>query len=86
MVKGMPKQYTDPDIAFAYFAGYDDAGDLFVDGLDAGYAFHISGSSGTLHAVALSASCAVLRFAITRSGRPLARRLTPQREIGAEAS
>jgi len=31
--KGTPKTYFDPGIAEYYFCGYDDKGDLFVDGL-----------------------------------------------------
>ncbi|MBV8147611.1 MAG: hypothetical protein JO092_00805, partial [Candidatus Eremiobacteraeota bacterium] len=36
--KGQPKAYTDPDFLDYYYCGYDDAGDLFVDGhYPAGY-------------------------------------------------
>jgi hypothetical protein len=32
--KGTPKYYTDPNIYYMYFCGYDDQGNLFVDGRD----------------------------------------------------
>lgn len=54
--KGTPTQYTSSKIAYAYFAGYDAAGDLFVDGLDATSTFQLvelaSGSSA-LRAISL---------------------------------
>jgi hypothetical protein len=37
--KGTPKEHTDSAIAYAYYCGYDDAGNLFVDGLDSNRAF-----------------------------------------------
>jgi hypothetical protein len=32
---GTPRAYTDPDLFYGYFAGYDGRGNLFVDGYDA---------------------------------------------------
>jgi hypothetical protein len=40
--KGIPKNYRDPKVSFAYFDGYDLEGDLFIDGLDANYAFKLA--------------------------------------------
>jgi hypothetical protein len=37
--KGTPVVYTNPGLAFAYFCGYDDKGNLFIDGLNTSYAF-----------------------------------------------
>lgn len=37
--KGSPKAYTDPKIVSMSFCGYDDAGNLFVDGLTSASAF-----------------------------------------------
>jgi hypothetical protein len=37
--KGSPKKYHDPQMQYVYFCGYDDRGNLFVDGLNSSYGF-----------------------------------------------
>ena len=37
--KGSPVSYNDPNIYYYYFCGYDDAGNLYTDGLDYGSSF-----------------------------------------------
>jgi hypothetical protein len=39
--RGRPARYSDAQLQFAYFCGYDDRGNLFVDGIDASGAFHL---------------------------------------------
>jgi hypothetical protein len=55
--KGSPTKYTDPDLMFVYFCGYDDQGNLFVDGLDSAFAFvlaELPSGSETLQTISLS--------------------------------
>jgi len=40
--KGTPKLYSDPTIYYMYFCGYDDQGNLFVDGRDTAGNFHFA--------------------------------------------
>ncbi|MGA8574323.1 MAG: hypothetical protein WB609_01390 [Candidatus Cybelea sp.] len=37
--KGSPKKFRDPQMQYVYFCGYDDRGNLFVDGLNSNYGF-----------------------------------------------
>jgi hypothetical protein len=37
--KGNAKHYQDSDLTYAYFCGYDNEGNLFIDGLDSAYSF-----------------------------------------------
>jgi hypothetical protein len=39
--KGAPKGYTDSNLLFAYFCGYDDGGNLFIDGEDSSRQFKL---------------------------------------------
>lgn len=55
--KGSAKNYQPSKLAYAYFCGYDDDGNLFVDGLDSTYdfvLFELPSGSGTLKMVTLS--------------------------------
>ncbi len=40
--KGKPAEYTTPNVFRVYFLGYDDKGDLFVDGTDMHVAFELA--------------------------------------------
>lgn len=39
--RGRPSKYSDTQLQFAYFCGYDDQGNLFVDGVDGAGAFRL---------------------------------------------
>lgn len=39
--RGRPNKYSDAQLRFAYFCGYDDQGNLFVDGIDNGGSFQL---------------------------------------------
>lgn len=39
--RGVPKRYQNPDLQYVYFCGYDNLGNLFIDGLDATGRFHL---------------------------------------------
>jgi hypothetical protein len=39
---GVPKKHRISHLLYVYFCGYDDAGDLFVDGLDGSYTFQFA--------------------------------------------
>lgn len=57
--KGSAKKYKDSNLASAYFCGYDDAGNLFVDGLDSSENFELAelpSGSATLQTIALNQS------------------------------
>jgi hypothetical protein len=59
--KGSPKKYTDSGLMYVYFCGYDNQGDLFVDGQDSAYHFvldELPSGSGTLQTISLSGSIA----------------------------
>ncbi len=57
--KGTPKRYKSADLQAAYFCGYDDSGNLFVDGIDAAGAFlllELPAASSSLQTIALDQS------------------------------
>jgi len=57
--KGTAKNYQDSKLQFAYFCGYDDKGNLFVDGLNSSYAFafvELPVGSGSLKSISLNQS------------------------------
>jgi hypothetical protein len=57
--KGSAKKYTDSDLTYVYFCGYDDQGNLFVDGLDNAFNFvlaELPGRGGKLQTVSLSSA------------------------------
>lgn len=57
--KGTPKKYKTSAMNFAYFCGYDNAGNLFVDGLDGSGNFvlvELPSGSGTLETITLNQS------------------------------
>jgi len=39
--KGTPQRFRSSDVSAVFFCAYDDHGNLFVDGLNASYAFHL---------------------------------------------
>ncbi|MGA7201282.1 MAG: hypothetical protein WBX26_05585 [Candidatus Cybelea sp.] len=57
--QGSATTYTDPDLMYVYFCGYDDRGNLFVDGLDGTYQFvlaELPSGGETLQTIGLSGS------------------------------
>ena len=57
--KGSAKKYTDSDLMYFYFCGYDDQENLFVDGLDKTYHFvlaELPSAGATLQTISLSAN------------------------------
>ncbi len=57
--KGTPHRFRSTDLSDVFFCAYDDKGKLFVDGLDASYAFHLvelAHGSKTLRAIRLDQS------------------------------
>jgi hypothetical protein len=57
--KGSAKQYQDSDLTYPYFCGYDDEGNLFVDGLSSSYGFilaELPSGGGKLQTIGLNGS------------------------------
>jgi hypothetical protein len=55
--KGSAKKYQDSDLTYPYFCGYDDQGNLFVDGLNSSYGFvfaELPSGSGKLQTIGLN--------------------------------
>lgn len=60
--EGNPTLYSDPNLPYPYFLGYDNKGDLFVDGQDASSAFHyaeLPRGSSTFTDIALGVTIAL---------------------------
>jgi hypothetical protein len=54
---GSPTLYTDPDFIYVYFCGYDNKGNLFIDGVNSGFGFEfaeLAKGSSSLKTIALS--------------------------------
>ncbi|MGA2759092.1 MAG: hypothetical protein ABSF08_02070 [Candidatus Cybelea sp.] len=59
--KGTPKKFQDSDLTYFYFCGYDDEGNLFVDGLNNSYGFvlaELPNGSGKLQTINLNGAVA----------------------------
>jgi hypothetical protein len=72
--QGQPKEYTTPNVFRVYFIGYDDQGNVFVDGTDMHVAFEFAelpAGSKTAKAIILNQSI-VLPGAIQWDGKHLA--------------
>ena len=54
---GSPTLYTDPDFIYVYFCGYDNKGNLFIDGVNSGFGFEfaeLAKGSSSLKTISLS--------------------------------
>ena len=65
---GTPTEYTCPNLYYYYFDGYDENGNILIDGVDGGSAFALcGGSTSSLAAIALGGG--TIYFPAWSSGR-----------------